>query len=80
MVRLLFTYTLHEPRPQTVDNHEAAVEVTGHHYSTLLSALPVPAGTHTQQEADYDECDDQGRSAAQLQTRWRAVGTGDSCE
>ena len=40
----------------------------------------MPVGTHAQQEADHDECDDQGRTAAQLQTRRRVVGTGDSCE
>jgi len=48
--------------------------------SLLCSALPVHPGSHPEQEADADECCNEGGTAAELQTGGRAVGTGDSGE
>lgn len=37
-------------------------------------------GSHPEQEADADECGNQGGTAAELQAGGRAMGTGDSGE
>ena len=43
----------------------------------VVSSLPVHPSPHPLQETDVDECCHQGRPAAQLQARRRALGTGD---